>query len=209
MVALTVLSSALAAAQTRDYNTGEFFIGYSHGQVDGSTFRFVETNRDFRDTGPLKFNGFNIAGVYNIARYIGIKGDFSATFNGGDLNVPINPTTTIQGDGNNSLYNFLGGVQFKDNSSDRRVKPFGHVLVGGAHARTRVNAACSPPAVCGGFFLTPSSEETGLAGAVGGGLDVRLNDRFDFRVGQIDYNPVRLDTGTLHNVRIGIGIVIK
>lgn len=83
---LTIVSSGLATSQsTDDYKKAEFFAGYSHGQVDGSTFRFVETNSDFRDSGPLKFNGFNVAGVYNVSRYVGIKGDFSATFNSGDL----------------------------------------------------------------------------------------------------------------------------
>lgn len=69
-------------------------------------------------------------------------------------------------------------------------------------------------------------DDAGFAAAFGGGLDVRLNDRIDIRVIQIDYNPMRFDFSdfgaigvpgtptplgdpkrTLHNFRIGIGIV--
>jgi hypothetical protein len=54
-----------------------------------------------------------------------------------------------------------------------------------------------------------SRSGSGLAGAVGGGLDIRINDRFDIRAGQIDYNPAHLNGVTVHNVRFGAGLVIK
>jgi hypothetical protein len=125
------------------------------------------------------------------------------------VDIPVNLNTRITGDTQNSLYNLLGGVQFKDNSTDRRIKPFAHLLAGAGFARTRANVTCTPSANCGSLIVAESEDETGFAGAFGGGVDVRLNDRFDFRVGQIDYNPIKLDSGTLHNIRIGIGIVIK
>lgn len=208
---LLAFLAVFTAAQTDDYKKGEFYVGYSNGQVDGSTFRFIESTQSFRETGASNFNGIGVAGVYNFHRYIGIKGDVSATFNGGDVDIPINLTTRITGDTRNSLYNFLGGVQFKDNETDGRIKPFAHLLVGAGHARTRANLTCSPstPSTNCGVVLSDTEDETGFAGAFGGGLDIRLNDRFDFRVGQIDYNPIKLDSGTLHNLRIGIGIVIK
>jgi hypothetical protein len=199
-----ILATNLMAAG-QDYKKGEFFAGFSHGQVDDSTGRFM-ADRDIRETGAAKFNGANFAAVYNVSRYVGIKADVSATYNGGDFSIP-NGASTVSGTSRNSLYNFLGGVQFKDNSSDRRVKPFGHLLVGGAHARTEVDATCTP--VCTTPFILPGGNETGFAGAFGGGVDVKLNDRFDLRVVQLDYNPVNLDSGMLHNMRIGVGIVIK
>src|SRR5688500_10138760 len=103
---LVILSGIGTVAQsTDDYRKSEDLLGYSHGQVDGSTFRFAETSRDFRETGPLKFHGFSVSGVYNVARYVGIKADVSGTYHGGDFRIPINPTTAITGEGRNALYN--------------------------------------------------------------------------------------------------------
>jgi hypothetical protein len=198
-----------AVAINAQISRGEVFIGFSHGQVDGSTARFSETDDDFRSTGALKFNGFTASGVYNVSRCIGIKADFSATYHGGEFNRPVNATTRVTGEGRNSLYNFLAGVQFKNNETTRRVKPFGHVLFGAGHARTRVTSSCVPSGACTNAFVTPSSTETGFAAAYGGGIDLRLNDRFYLRLVQFDYNPVSLDSGKLHNVRFGVGLVIK
>jgi hypothetical protein len=54
-----------------------------------------------------------------------------------------------------------------------------------------------------------AANESGFAAALGGGIDIRVNDRIDFRLVQIDYNPVILDESTSHNYRFGIGIVFK
>lgn len=208
--ALVMIAATFVNAQGSDHNKGEFFVGFSHGQVDGSTFIFPRTSNQIGESGPHKFNGFNASGVYNISRYIGLKGDVSGTYHGGDFLYPLGPNTAITGNVRNSLYNFLGGVQFKDNAATRRVKPFGHVMVGAGLADIRVkDATCTPPAGCGGVILPASNQETGLAGVIGGGFDLKLNDRFDLRLVQIDYNPVNLESGMLHNARIGIGIVIK
>ena len=75
---------------------------------------------------------------------------------------------------------------------------------------------------------TLTQHVTGFAAAIGGGLDIRLTPRIDLRAIQIDYNPMRFDFSdfgavgipgtptplgeprrTLHNFRIGIGIVIR
>jgi hypothetical protein len=82
------------------------------------------------------------------------------------------------------------------------------VGIGNAHVRVE-NALCSPSANCGGVIVPFSTTETNLAGVIGAGLDVRLNDKFDLRVIQADYNPVRLNSGTLQNVRFSVGIVFK
>jgi opacity protein-like surface antigen len=69
-------------------------------------------------------------------------------------------------------------------------------------------------------------DDAGFTAAIGGGLDIRLSDRVAIRAIQVDYNPMKFDfsdfgttgipgtptfTGdqkrTLHNFRIGIGIV--
>ena len=108
-----------------------------------------------------------------------------------------------------SLYNILGGVQLKDNSTETRFKPFGQALVGLARGRNKVefiDVVCIAvvPSPCSNFTET----DTGFAGAFGAGLDIRAGSRFDIRAIQIDYNPTRLFDSTQHNFRIGAGIVI-
>jgi hypothetical protein len=107
-----------------------------------------------------------------------------------------------------SLFNFLGGVQLKDNANEGTFKPFAQALIGVARAQNKAtfSGGCVAifPSPCPNFTET----DTGLAGAIGGGLDIRLNDRVDIRAIQVDYNPTRVFDGTQHNFRIGAGIVI-
>lgn len=199
------LSSLGTFAQSNEYKKGEFFVGYSNNQVDTG----VSANDDFSSfvDDRESFNGFNVSGVYNVSRYVGIKGDISGGYNKKryDFNVPAG---SVGFDANSSLYNFLGGIQIKDNASESRVKPFAHILAGAGHGRVKVsNLACGVGVDCSGFSGTTS--ETGLAGAFGGGLDVKLSNRVDLRLIQVDYNPIRFDNATTHNVRFGIGLVFK
>lgn len=203
MMILTCAS--LAAAQTNDYKKFEFFAGYSHNRVD------TGIGDDDPDLGDIisereGFHGFNLSATGNISRYVGLKGDFSAHFKSETF-----PILSIQNavDLDSRLYNFLGGIQIKDNSSETRFKPFVHALAGVAHARNRVSISSE-----GCIAIVPSPcpvnenlNETGFAAAFGGGLDIRASDRVDIRVIQVDYNPTRLFDSTQHNFRIGVGIV--
>lgn len=205
-----MMSLAAFAQSTDEYKKGEFFVGYSNGQVDtglnsedGSEF---EEFFDERET----FHGFNVSGVYNLTRYVGIKGDVSGVYNSKDFDVTVpdgTGTARVAFNTRSSLYNFLGGVQIKDNATEGRFKPFAHALVGAGHGRVEFKDVVCPGDVCAALEGTES--ETGLAGAFGGGIDIRLNNRVDFRAIQVDYNPIRFDGGTQHNIRFGIGFVFK
>lgn len=209
-LALIAVTATFSSAQISDYNKGEFFIGYSNGQVDTGLDSGNTVNSFFRDR--ISFHGFEAAGVYNVSRYFGIKGDVSGTYNSTQFSFPVvsgTTTQTVTADTRNSLYNFLGGVQVKDNASESRVKPFGHALIGAGHGRTKINSlTCTSTSTfsCGEIG---SVSDTGLAAAFGGGLDVRINDRIDFRAFQVDYNPIKFENSTDHNVRFSIGFVIK
>lgn len=208
-LSLAIISSFSALAQsTTDYNKAEFFVGYSNNQVDRGTNQNNSFNNFFEDR--ASFHGFNVSGVANVSRYFGIKGDVSGTYNNESFSVPVTTGTTTQNVNfklNNSLYNFLGGVQIKDNASTGRLKPFAYALVGAGHGRVKVkNVSCPTGVDCSDLT---SDSETGLAGAFGGGLDIRINNRVDFRAIKVDYNPIKFDSGTQHNVRIGVGVVFK
>lgn len=199
LIATIVLACASVAAAQSDYKRFEFFGGYSHNQIDTG----------IRDAGLLDsisdhegFHGFDTSITRNFTRYAGVKFDFSGHFK--------NRTFLLDAiDIDSRVFNFLGGVQIKDNATEGTFKPFAHALVGAAHTQNRVDfkAGCITifPSPCPDDF---TASETGFAGAFGGGIDIRLNDRFDLRAIQVDYNPTRLFDSTQHNFRIGVGIVI-
>lgn len=211
---LTIFTSVFAFAQTTtttdEHKKAEFFVGFSNNQVD--TGIDAEDDNEIREffNERESFNGFNVSGVANVTRYVGIKGDFSGTYRKDEFSVPVTVGTTTQNVGfklNSSLYNVLGGVQIKDNATTARFKPFGYALAGVGHGRVKVsNVTCPTGVDCSDFT---SDSETGFAAAFGGGLDIRVNDRVDFRAFKVDYNPIRFDSGTQHNFRFGIGIVFK
>lgn len=201
---LIVATASMAFAQSSDYHKVEFYGGYSHNRVD--------TGLDDGDTELSDivneregFNGFNVSITGNITRYFGLKGDFSGHFK--NKNFPVTGAASVDVD--SSVYNFLGGVQIKDNSKETRFKPFAHALIGAARVRNKVEfssgfCAAVVPSPCPTNF---TESETGFAGALGGGLDIRAGRRIDIRVIQFDYNPTTAFDSTQHNFRIGAGIV--
>ena len=207
LIATLVLACAsIAAAQSNDYKRFEFFGGYSHNRIDTG---IGDDDPDLRDIIDERegFHGFNTSVTGNVTRYFGVKFDFSGHFKNRDF--PVG-TITSAVDVDSRVFNFLGGVQIKDNATESTFKPFAHALVGAANARNRVNFSND---FCAAVFPSPcptdfTDSETGFAGAFGGGIDIRVNDRFDIRAVQIDYNPTRLFDSTQHNFRIGVGIVI-
>lgn len=212
-VSLMIAAASFAVGQSsNDYKKSEFYVGYSNGQVDTGAGSGSSINSFFKDR--TNFNGFEASGVYNVSRYFGIKADLSGTYHNDTISTTFTSggvPTTLSASRDNSLYNLLGGVQIKDNSSDARFKPFAHALVGWGHARTNIkDVTCTPSAVCTtNNFTNQTLTNNGFAGAFGGGLDVKLNDKFDVRVIQVDYNPIRFDGQTQNNVRFGVGLVIK
>ena len=206
MVAMIIFACVSMAAAQSDYKKFEFFGGYSHNRIDTG---ISDNDPDLDDIVDERegFNGFNVSAVGNISRYVGIKGDFSGHFKGRDFTFPNVPTARVDID--SRVFNFLGGIQIKDNASEGTFKPFVHALVGAAHARNRVDFNAD---VCAAVFPSPcptdfTDSETGFAAAFGGGIDIRANDKIDIRVIQIDYNPTKLFDSTQHNFRIGVGIV--
>ena len=186
------------AQSTDDYHKWEFYGGYSHNRIDTGSGSSIISDRE-------GYNGFDTAVTGNITRYVGLKVDFAGHFKNKSF-----PVSTALVNVDSSVYNLLGGIQLKDNSKEARFKPFAQALVGVAHARNKVDFSAD---FCVAIFPSPciadfTETDTGLAGAFGGGLDIRAGSRLDIRAIQIDYNPTRLFDSTQHNFRIGAGIVI-
>ena len=187
MALFFVFCAPLAFAQD-DFKRGEFGVMFSHNRVDTDG----AFSPDINDTGRDGFHGVNIDAGYNFTRYVGAKADFSYHRKSADFAV-AGGTVSIDG----KLTQFMGGIKLQDNATETKVRPFGQFLIGVGNVSIDANS----PA-----FGVLNESETGLAAAVGGGLDIRIHRNVDFRAIKVEYNPVRVDGETGNNIRIGVGL---
>ena len=247
LLSLFILATAsLGLAQSSDdYNKWEVYGGYSLGRFESNITKasFTSSNgtQTFTDLcsaatgqqiGPnsqkffctrRNFNGLEGSITYNLSRYIGIKGDFTGHFKTQSFVDRFTPPGVTQTLANTEhLYNFLAGVQIKNNSRSARIKPFAHALAGFARYTNRQQQTLD---LFPQFNFTIEDRETSFAMKLGGGLDIRAGKRLDIRVIEVDYNPVFAGdrnprsiagpftsvsfTGrTANNFTVGFGIVI-
>jgi hypothetical protein len=85
-----------------------------------------------------------------------------------------------------SVHYAQGGARFTYRG--KRVSPYAHALTGGA-------------------FIDAFGQGVDWVVTMGGGVDVKVNDRISIRAIQADYTPTILLDGTQHNARISSGIV--
>ena len=223
-LATLILIFATTALAQDDYKKYEFFGGYSALHLDnlaGDTSN-AAINDVLGDKQTLR--GFNLAAGINFHKYIGAKFDYSLHLREDEFTRPAGSGTI-----DTTLQNFLGGIQIKNNSEDGpTLKPFGHALFGVAVQKVDVDSPQLPAVFGISDFHT---NETSFAMAFGGGLDIKLNKRFDLRIVQIDWNIINRgdqQTGIVlvptpnqtvgspfvirgtrqDNLRLGIGIVI-
>jgi opacity protein-like surface antigen len=189
---LVACTTSSAVAQADGYNRYDVGVLYSHNRVDTG---FDDPSQNFISERE-GFHGFEAFLKGNVSRYAGLKGAYSLHRKSFEISGGT-PATTFDFD--TDLHQFLGGVEFKDNSPATKVKPFARVLAGLAHSRTRSQNTA----------LNINESENDFAAAVGAGIDFRVSDRVDFRAIQFDWNPVRGDGGTSHNYRIGIGLIFR
>ncbi len=192
MAALFIACTSSFAFAQDDYHKYDVGVLYSHNRQDVGV---QDPSQNFFDERE-GFHGFEAFVKGNVSRYVGLKGSYSFNRKSFDINGGT-PATTFDVDAN--LHQFLGGVEFKDNARETSVKPFAHVLAGVGHARADVS----------NNTVSFDESETGLAAAIGGGVDFRLSDRVDLRAVQFDYNPTRDNGQTSHNFRVGIGFIFR
>lgn len=223
LAALILVVPATARAQD-EYKKYEFFGGYSALRIDNLAGDTSSPAIDDVLGEKQTLRGFNLAAGFNFHKYVGAKFDYSLHLREDNFTRPLGSGTV-----DTTLQNILGGIQVKNNSVDGPTfKPFGHALFGVAVQKVDVDSPNLPALFGISDFHT---NETSFAMAFGGGLDIKLNSRFDLRVVQIDWNiinrgdqqtgivlaPTPFQTvgtpfvipGTRQdNLRLGIGIVI-
>ncbi len=184
---------------TNSSSRGEVYVGYS------GTVAPVSPGGGFVGGEKMVHHGAQTSVTFNVSRFVGLKGDFSAGYSDHREAFAVigRVTTTTR---RTVIYNILGGVQFKDNESDAVVQPFGHALVGVGIYRQHFRKCLTnnaPDTFCG-----TAVKDVGLAGAFGGGLDFKVTRRAGIRLVS-DYNPMRIEGETIHNYRFGVGMVFK
>ena len=189
MTLLIACCISLSLGQTTDDPKNEFFVGYSYHSADINTLTI-----DPQRTGQ---NGVNVAYKRNLNRNIGLKLDASAHFKRDSQQLSGGQFSRER-----DQYYFLGGAEFKA-SSDSRVTPFAQALVGASLFR----GFTSNTTPAGNIFTFDNA--TSFAMALGGGLDVRANDRIAIRIIQADYAPTFFGSGRQDNIRLSFGVIFK
>ena len=182
LATLIFVLTTTALAQD-DYKKYEFFGGYSALFVDNLAGDTGSPAVDDVLGDRQTLRGFNLAVNYNFHKYIGAKFDYSLHLREDEFNRPLGNGTI-----DTTLQNFLGGIQIKNNSEDGPTfKPFGHALFGVAVQKLDVDSPQLPALFGINDFHT---NETSFAMAFGGGLDIKLNNKLDVRVFQVDWNII-------------------
>lgn len=162
------------------------------------------------------FNGGGGQIKFNIGQYFGIMADFQGyNSNTTKFTIPVSPKFPHGANGtvSGNLFTYLFGPVVKFHAVPH-VNPFFDVLAGAAHSNVYGNAynvICQP--VAGACATKQTPDSNGFALSAGGGLDIPINSRVDFRVGQFDYLYTRFtnifnDAGQ-NNFRYITGLNIK
>ena len=202
-LSIALLATAPLAAQ--EYPKSDFQVLYLHGQMDsGLDRRDPALAGRFAPRRP--HHGFAVSTVSNRSRISGLKLELSWMR---DTNAVRTGTGRFRY--RQSPLWILAGTQLKDNRGSSRVKPFVHVLGGVARFRTGASEAALDG--CAQAFETPTcparfdGRRWSLVTMVGGGLDLRISERTELRLFQVDYAPLVRYGQTLHSVRFGAGFV--
>lgn len=215
-------TSALAQSSTAKTGT-EVFVGYSNLQAEGVPSQEQNQNNSFDDrvfgerTG---LHGVNAEVTQYITERFGVTGDFS-------LNQRSRDVSFTNGTGNidTRVINVMGGPQVRF-PNETRVTPFVRALFGVAN--TRFEAQENTTVAGGTVSNSFTTNATDFAMALGGGVDVRLNNRVGLRLLQVDYNPVflrdrsvnvlgaagaitpqTLESNRQDNIRLSFGVTFK
>jgi hypothetical protein len=134
------------------------------------------------------FHGWDASVTGNVTKRFGVTADFSGHY-GSESGQPILV--------NQHEHSFLFGPRFAFRG--KRLTPFVYALFGATNFRES--------AIISGQRV--SATDTGFSSAVGGGLDVRVNDRVAIRAFQLDYFRPIINDEANNRGRLAFGVVIR
>lgn len=163
------------------------------------------------------FKGFAGSAVYNFKRLVGVKGEVTYLYKN-DVTVDDFGTHVDTSHLRDRTWEVLGGLQIKNNNKEIRFKPFFQALAGFARQTSKDVQTSTGP-----FNFTLDDRVTSFAMKIGGGADLRISERIDLRLFEINYNPIfardrhvpgnadfdlSLAGKRADNLTLGVGIVI-
>jgi len=193
LLCLTVLFSFRALAQ--EVPRAELFGGYSLLRPGSLFERQVK-------------HGWNAALTVPVTKWLGITSDFDGFYKSSQASL-VTPFSNrlLAYDYKQTFHSFLFGPQFSWRRHPR-ITPFGQLLIGVGYRTIRVeNRGPVPPLIESPFVSNFS--DSGFAAAAGGGVDLKLSDKFTYRLFQADYLNDQADLGTRNNFRFATGIVFR
>lgn len=212
-VGIVVLAmSSLALAQ--DYKKSEIFGGYSYLRSDVNPDMFIGSSYDSTGQGGAgNLNGWEASYTYNVNSWLGIKADISGHYGENEVDYDYSymserydeysgyydtyrESYSSHGKVDVTQYYYLFGPEFSYRGNPK-IRPFAHVLFGWSKTDGK-NLSVDWTNEYGydnGYNyrylgnMTGSFSDTSFAMALGGGLDINVNDRVAIRLAQIDYIP--------------------
>lgn len=195
VLSILILGASSISAQEDIYKI-EGFGGYSYMNLNRGVDpdEFANTYTDFPGN-RVNAHGFNGALTYNFNRYLGAKFDLTLHSTSEDwaTNLVATPvdspnlgtTTPATIRIRQRVYQYMGGIQIKDNKKEGSMfRPFAHVLGGWAAQNLQVDQT-SP-----GNFQLAEYKANDFAMKLGGGADLKVHKNFSIRMIQFDYNPI-------------------
>ena len=199
MKKIFLVAAMLLAASMSAYAQDE----YPKFELSGT---YTLLRADIQILGNETMHGYGIGMQYNVNRYFGLAGEWTATHGSsgpesftqaGRIYVIPKLDTRVQ--------TLLFGPRFSSRS--RYVTVFGHWLVGAATNKFDDDI---------GTFNYDSYTKWQIAMAIGAGLDINLGKNVAIRAAQFDWVPIDsdftelgYDKGFYNNVRYQAGIVFK
>jgi outer membrane immunogenic protein len=151
-------------------------------------YSYLRANPDTTGLGSFSMNGGSASLSYNRNSWLSGVADFGGYHANNILGTHV--------DGTLSTYLFGPRVSYR---RDSRFTPFGQVLFGAAH-------------IGGNNGFGFSSSNNSFAMTVGGGVDVKVSNRFSVRPVQVEYlltrfNELGLGAQSQNNLRVSTGVV--
>lgn len=166
---------------------GSLMFSLAHAQDTTETAPQAEVYGGYSYAGSGS-NGFDVSIAANVNKWFGVVADFGgqySTFNDQGFTEKIRS------------HSYLIGPRIS--LRKKRATPFVHALFGGARVNTETDE----------FGPLVTFSDTSFAMALGGGLDVKVNEQIAIRAFQIDYLRTSFFGGTQNKGRIAAGIVFR
>jgi len=177
LLAVILFSTVCVYAQNeRGYGV---FVGYSNLQAQA-----LRNTNDFLDR-RLTLHGVNGAATLFALGSIGVTGDVSWNRSGNSVDVANGKDSD-----HTDVWYFMGGPSYAVAVSEH-FQPFARILAGAA--RTNFQSKQQRTVTDTNRTTTFDIGSTDFAMGFGGGLDIRVSDRFHVRAIQFDWVPIFLD----------------